>query len=290
MRRLTLTLLIPLLLIGARAEAYFDRIEIGAKGLALGGAYAAGVDDVSAAWWNPGALGTLPRTELMLTHSRPYVVPGLAANSILAGMRAAGGGAAFSWHRMGLDGALSEDLIGLSFGRWVYRDNSRTVHFGGTAKLAVLAIDDEAGLRGYGSKTKLAGDLGVLWEEGAKVRVGAVLRHLGEPTFDFIGNDGGSKLPGGLDLAVAYHWRPESTIHFGRSDMGGTISWNYAGEIWFYEVFAIRAGIYNEEFSGGFGLRSKNWAMDASFLTHQDLGNTYRASLHLFLPEKGTGR
>ncbi len=291
MKRLILVLtVLPLLAVAHPARAYFNRIEIGARGLALGSAYAAGVDDVSAAWWNPGALGVLPNTQLLLTHSRPYLVSGLAANSILVGMRGFEGGAALSWHRMGLDGALSEDLIGLSFGRWVYKDNSRTVHFGGTAKIAVLGVDDNAGLRKYGSQTKMTGDLGVLWQEGQSVRLGAVVRHIGEPEFDLVGNDGGSKLPGGFDLAVSYRWRPESTIHFARREFGGRVSWDYAGEIWFYDVFAIRAGIFDEEFSGGFGIRSEKWAVDASFLTHEELGNTYQGSLHLFLPGEGTGR
>ena len=97
-------------------------------------------------------------------------------------------------------------------------------------------------------------------------------------------------MPGGLEVSGSYRWRPESTIMLSRSELGGQVAWNYAGEIWFYDVFAVRAGIFNEEFSGGIGVKGGNWEIDAAFLTHSQLGNTYRASLKLSLPEKGAPR
>lgn len=290
-RALVLTLLAALTA-AVPSEAYFERVEVDARGLALAGALGAATDDVGAAQWNPGALSILSRRQGIFTYSRPYVVQDLTSGSVVAGAPVLGGGAALSWHRLALEGVVSEDLIGLSYGRWVYRDNNRTLHLGATGKLAAVSFDSRAGADGrdFGSKSKFTGDLGLLWQEHANWRFAAVLRNIGEPSFNFVGESGGDTMPGGLEVSGSYRWRPESTIMLSRTELGGQVGWNYAGEIWFYDVFAVRAGIFNEEFSGGIGVKGGNWEIDAAFLTHSQLGNTYRASLKLSLPEKGAPR
>ncbi len=52
--------------VGVRA-AEFLTIPVGARGIALGSAYAAVADDISAIWWNPAGLGFLEKRELMVT-------------------------------------------------------------------------------------------------------------------------------------------------------------------------------------------------------------------------------
>jgi len=278
------------------AAAYFDRIEIGARGLALAGAYQAAAQDVSAAYWNPAGLSLMERPQVLFTYSRPYMVGGLVGSSAVGGipLRFTDGAAAVTWHRMGLDGVVSENLIGLSYGRWIYRDDNRVIHAGGTIDAAIVSYDSGANYnevtgdpgRDFGSQTKVTGDLGVLWQERSRLRLGAVLRHLGSPEFHFVGEGGGTPMPSGLELSAAYQWRPESQIMFSRSDVGDHAAYNYAGEIWFYDVFAVRAGIYDTEFSGGIGIKGRSWEVDTAFLTHKALGNTYRASLHFILPGK----
>jgi hypothetical protein len=279
------------------ATAYFDRIEIGARGLALAGAYQAATRDVSSAYWNPAGLSLTEQPQVLFTYSRPYMVGGLISSSAVGGipLRFTDGAAALTWHRLGLDGVVSENLIGLSYGRWIYRDNERTIHVGGTVEAAIVSYDSQANYnqltgdrgRDFGSQSKLTGNVGILWQERSRVRFGAVLRHLGSPEFHFIEHGTGTPMPSGLELSVAYQWRPESQIMFSRSDVGDHVTYNYAGEIWFYDVFAVRAGVDDTEFSGGIGIKGRTWEVDTAFLTHKALGNTYRASLHFILPEKG---
>jgi hypothetical protein len=272
----------------AARGGFFERVDIGGRPLALAEAAGASLEDVSAAYWNAAGLSLLPRGEILFTHSRPYVVEGLSGNALALGLpvRALEGGASLYWHRLAVDGVVAENLFGLSAGRWVYRDNRRTLHAGVTAKVAQVAFDEDAGLRDFGSQTRVTGDLSLLLEEGASWRFGAVWRNLGEPDFDFVsqGDEGGADLQGGLVLSTSYRWRPEAGLHLSRAEVGGEAAWNYAGEIWFYEVFAIRAGIHDEEFSGGLGLKGRGWEVDAAFLTDKQLGNSYRASLLLFRP------
>ncbi len=51
---------------GVRA-AEFLTIPIGARGIAMGSAYSAVADDISAIWWNPAGLGFLQQSEVMMT-------------------------------------------------------------------------------------------------------------------------------------------------------------------------------------------------------------------------------
>lgn len=52
--------------VGVRA-AEFLTIPVGARGIGMGSAYTATVDDISAVWWNPAGLGFLQNKEVMLT-------------------------------------------------------------------------------------------------------------------------------------------------------------------------------------------------------------------------------
>ena len=47
----------------------FLKIEVGAKAIAMGGAFVSKANDVSALYWNPGALSKLPTSGAMITHT-----------------------------------------------------------------------------------------------------------------------------------------------------------------------------------------------------------------------------
>ncbi|MFC1545051.1 PorV/PorQ family protein, partial [Gemmatimonadota bacterium] len=52
--------------VGVRA-AEFLTIPVGARGIGMGGACSAVLDDISAIWWNPAGLGLMSQREVMLT-------------------------------------------------------------------------------------------------------------------------------------------------------------------------------------------------------------------------------
>ena len=52
--------------VGVRA-AEFLTIPVGARGIGMGSAYSAVVDDISSIWWNPAGLGFLQQPEVMVT-------------------------------------------------------------------------------------------------------------------------------------------------------------------------------------------------------------------------------
>ncbi|HGY57113.1 MAG TPA: PorV/PorQ family protein [Caldithrix abyssi] len=62
------------------SAATFLRVPVGARAVAMGGAFVAQSNDVSALFWNPGGLARIDRYELLVDHS-PWL-PGLSFNYI----------------------------------------------------------------------------------------------------------------------------------------------------------------------------------------------------------------
>lgn len=267
-----LTMLACIVVAAPPARAYFERVDTSSRALAFGDAYVALSTDVAATTWNPAGLALVRQKELQASVSRPYFVPDLLSNSIVLGGSFDAGGWGLAWHRLGNE-FIAENLWFASYGRWLYRDDFATLHAGGALKIAHVSVDAAPDQPDYGSITRLTGDIGILAQTRTGWNLGAVLRNLGEPEIEFVDGGGGTVLDADLDLGVAYGWRPESTVSAGWTSSGRTRdAFRVGGEIWFYDVFAVRAGILGTEFSGGFGLDTGRWQLDSSFVTHQQLG------------------
>lgn len=277
---------IVLAAIPASAYAYFERFEASSRALAFGDAYVALATDASAAAWNPAGLALLGRREVQLTVSRPYFVPDLLSSSAIVAAPLWGGTAGAGWHRIGND-FIAENQWLLSYGRWVYRDDRGTAFLGATLKLGHVGVDAGPLQPDYGGSATASLDLGAFHALRNGVTAGAVLRNVNEPDIEFVDGDGATPWERGFDLGVAYRWRPESTVSAGwTSDGRSRDAWRAGGEIWFYDVFAVRAGVLGTEFAGGFGLKTARWQVDSGFVTHAQLGISGR--LTLVVPFGGT--
>jgi hypothetical protein len=265
--------------LAAPAHAFFERVDASSRALAFGEAYVALATDASGVAWNPAALAALGRREVPLAVATPYFVPDLLGNAAFVAMPAWGGGAGIGWHRLGNE-FLAENVWFLSYGRWVYRDDRSTMFLGGTLKVGHVSVSAGAGEPDYGGATSYTGDVGAFYAGPRGFTAGAVLRNLGEPEIDLVDGGGATPWTSGLDAGVAYRWRPESTISGGwTSDGRSRDAWRAGGEIWFYDVFAVRAGVLGTEFAGGFGLKTNRWQIDSGFVTHSQLGLSGRLSL-----------
>ncbi|SVD08055.1 uncharacterized protein METZ01_LOCUS360909, partial [marine metagenome] len=94
---------------GARAASgyagEFLAVGAGARGLALGGAYVALVDDATSGYWNPAALATGPGRQAHFMHAERY--SGLVDQDFVAvvgGSQFMFDGVALSLLRLGVDG------------------------------------------------------------------------------------------------------------------------------------------------------------------------------------------
>jgi hypothetical protein len=128
-------------------------------------------------------------------------------------------------------------------------------------------------------------------------------RDLLQPTYRFVTGSGGGRVPFRQELSAALHWNRESTLTGGWAQTArGETSLNIGLEILFYDVLAIRSGLFNLspiyqangnpekfQFTGGFGIFHKGYRVDATAFSNHDLGASYRVTLLVPLA-RGAGR
>lgn len=275
------------LLLPKNAEAYFERLEAGARGTAMGGAYAAMANDASCTYWNPAALVTVPQSEFLFMFAKPYVVSNLYSSfaSFVWARDAASLG--ISWHHTGVSDVVSEDLITIGVARDLLGPGRNyALAVGGNLKLAAVgyAATPQAD---YGRQTKVTGDLSVLANVTRSFALGYVMRNLVEPSFDFVGGGGDTPLRRTHDLGTAYFWHRSSTCALAATrDARGEWMLRAGAEVWFYDVFSLRTGFSSGEFSGGAGLRASRYLVDLAFVTHAELGISYEVSVRVPFGER----
>lgn len=286
-RALGLSVLCAPLFAAAPASAYFERLEVGARAIAMGGAFAAVADDASAVYWNPAGLPSVREPRLLLMHYRPFVVEGLSTN-FGALVVPIGESAVWSaWSHTGLSGVVSEDMVYLGAGRRFDPMVGPSFSLGVSAKLARVAFErqfesDADGPVDFGSQTRLAGDFGLTVRLTERLAAGYVVRNVGAPLFDFVPGNGGTRLSTVEEGGLAFRWNPASTVAAAvvRGAEGDPVP-AVGAEILFFDVFALRAGAADFEFYGGVGIQSNGWYVDTAVLTHKTLGISYMVSIEV---------
>lgn len=283
------------------ASAYFEEVQVGARGLALGSGAIATVTDGSAYYWNPAGLSGLRRGEGMVDYAKPYGLGDVNAGALVIAAPYAGAGWALAWHHLGLTDTYSEDLLSASVGRRIKRFGAghelaagATFKFG-RASFQPFADPSSGQSIDYGTVSKGSFDAGLRWTTPWNVDFAYVSRDLLEPRYEFVTGTGGQLLVARQELAAAFRWNRESTITLGWSQLDSRRTSLSAGlEVLFYDVFAIRSSIANLsrvydsyaspnelQFNGGFGIFHKNYFVDATASTNRDLGASYRVSLRV---------
>ena len=265
-----------------RSAAYFERFQAGARATSMGGAYAAVADDASATYWNPAALVTLPRGEVLFMYARPFVVSNLQAGYAALSLTRGGFSYGLSWHHTGVSETISENMISFAIARDLLPPGSRyAVAAGATLKLAHVGYP-VSGEQDYGREFRVTGDLGLLVNPTRKLALSYVARNLNQPSFDFVDGGGGTCIRRTHDVGFAYRWHPASTLALTLNrDARGDWAMHAGTEVWFYDVFGLRTGFSSGEFSGGAGLRTNHYLIDVAFVTHAELGVSYEVSLRV---------
>jgi hypothetical protein len=132
----------------------------------------------------------------------------------------------------------------------------------------------------YGAETKLALDCGAILDLRDDLRVGAIVRNVGEPEFDFVAGSGGTRVEAEVEGSLTYFWNEASLVSAGLAkNRRGDLSPAIGGDVLFFDVFALRSGLFDYEFWGGFGILTRTWLLDTGFATHKTLGVSYMASV-----------
>ncbi len=281
-----LVVLIAALALATAASANFVEIETGARAMGMGGAFVAVADDVTALHWNPAGLAALDRIQVFGMRTSVYGVDAISEDSAIAGWGTGRRGVALGWARTGAKDLYNEDTIVLGAG-------AATPIEGLRAGLAVKRLSvDAPGYDYYNDPNfntdgdaAFAADIGCLYRRPTW-SAGAVVRNIGEPELQLIETTettdpiytelrvGGSYTFREVMLMSA-EWRvPREAPAF----YDEKASLNLGTEIWFYDAFALRAGMNRDRITAGLGLKSKNLLIDVALLSERRIGSLYRLS------------
>lgn len=294
MLRLTLGTAVALLLLFGVASGNFLETEVGARAMGMGGAFMAVADDVTALHWNPAGLAGLDGIQIFGMRTSVYSVDGLTEDSVLASYGQGSRGYGLGWMRTGADDPELDEVL--------YNEDTLLAGFGTETPIEHLSAGvtvkrysiDAPGYEpgndpGYtsGGDDAYAGDIGCLYRRG-RWSVGATVRNIGEPKLQLISTTaeedldpivselrlGGSYLFREVML-MAVEWRAPREVP-GYYENQYTI--NLGTEVWFYDAFALRAGMNRDRITAGLGVKTKHVRLDVALLSERRIGSLYRLS------------
>mgnify|MGYP006177424951 CR=1 FL=1 len=253
----------------------FIGMNSGARSLSMGNAFVALSDESTAIFYNPAGLAKVNEFDLIASRENLYGVSDLYNDMIAISFPTSFFRTGLAAQQISLIDTYSEQIFYLSIAG-IIRPKNIPIRFGGSVKYESVKVENYQGAK---SPANLDLDFGLLIDITENIFLGYSVKNLLEPEFEFISSSDG------LDkkhmIGLCYNWR--SSVNF-LADYIWTSTdsqWNLGSEIWFFDVFAARLGMYNEKLTAGFGLKTKNWSVDSAVLTHEQLGSTYRISLGL---------
>ncbi|MBN2564574.1 MAG: hypothetical protein JXB46_02570 [Candidatus Eisenbacteria bacterium] len=286
MLRTALIATLVLLLVSGVVHANFLEVELGARAMGMGGAFVAVADDATALHWNPAGLSNLNGFQAFGMRTSVYSVEGLSEDAAIASYGTSEQGFGLGWMRTGARDLYNEDTMVAGYGRQTPIDG---LSLGASIKR--LSID-APGYEYYNDPAfdadgddAYTGDIGALYRRG-NWRVGATIRNIGEPELQLLSTTsdpdpvvseirlGGSYLFREVMLMTAEIRTPRDVPEYYESR--NTI--NIGTEVWFYDAFALRAGMNRDRITAGLGIRTKHVEVDVALLSERRIGSLYRLS------------
>ena len=273
------------------ARADFVDQEVGARGQSMGGAFSAMNGDPSHIFWNPAAIIS-GEYKIQVEGMRTSLydgVDGLSEDFIgvlfcPTPRLALGAG----WTRTGLAELYHEDVMagGIAFDLIAGK-----LSLGATALIYGIdapgyeALNDPNYL---GGQWETSASAGMLLRLGSGWRFGASFENLLTPTIQLISTSTDVAPIGGRQrLSTAYLlqdivWLTGELRHHEIPEyVDDEWTFHIGAEAWFEGVLALRGGVDDGDLTAGIGLAVSVLRLDLSLITHERLGNSYRASANL---------
>ncbi len=270
------------------AQADFVDPQVGARALSMGGAFVAVTGDPASLFWNPAAIIAPQRVQLSGMRTSVYDgVDGLSEDFLGATFQARKGLAVGAgWSRTGLKDVYHEDLLTAAAALALLRGRlvvGGSVLFYGVAAPGYEALNDPNYL---GAQWKLSFSTGVVVHVLDNFDLGASAENLVRPEIRLISTTArATQIGGRRRLGATYLLQKVVRIsgELRHNDIPEYVdqAWtlHVGAESWFNNVVAVRAGVDDGALTAGAGLLVKKVRTDVGLMTHERLGNTYRATI-----------
>lgn len=266
-------------------QAGFEDVAVGARPLALGGAFVAIADDANAIYWNPAGLAQMEGIRVMGTRAWLYNAPDfhvdyLAFKAPDFGFASLG----FGWLNTALKDVQSENTFILSLAR----KGPGPLNLGVNLKHFRL---DAPGYERYndpayqGAQSAWGVDLGTLMRFRRNFTFGLSARNLNEPELKMLSTTTDPNIISRrFHMGTAYLFR--ETVYLtadlvSRTGDFGDFRFHAGGEIWFFKAYAVRVGTSQNRQSVGAGVKAERWKADFALVNHQRMDNSYRLTIGL---------
>lgn len=255
-----------------RAHAYFEGALLSSRTASLGGTFVALADDPSAVVDNPAGLSGIRPPSLLATYQRPYGVDGLDESFVALSIRAPGFTAGVGWFHRGLEGALTENRVTIA----IARDLKRTSE---DASLSIGAGVDVDAVSAYesidGNDTAIAFGAGVLLRPFAFIGLGYNIRNINQPSIDLVAGGGDTPLVRSQAVGLSYYWQDRLTVSAELFEQASEWSSRGGVELKLGPHVVLRGGLDAARACAGVGLLWRGVGLDAGFLSHESLGESY---------------
>lgn len=265
----------------AEERGAFPNIGVGARSLAMGGAFVAIADSPDALYWNPAGANQLVNREISSMHTDLF---GMSINYNWLGIVQPIGNWTIGFGYSGLDASQA-------FGDFPYKEESYLFTFSGINYIAGQRL--AWGLNGKFNSLKGGSslvnssqqgfglDLGLIWQR-RPVSVGIVVRDFVTKLSGTFEEDGmkqpiETKLTPDVALGLAYR-RGKATWALDVGEVTESPTLHLGVEYHVNNAVSVRCGYSNGSFAGGLGVASGNWIVDYAYNTHQ-AGDAQRFSL-----------
>lgn len=290
---------------------------VGSRALAMGSAYVAVANDVTAGYWNPAGLTEAEGFQAQFMHSQQFISS--IQYDYLGVSRKFNNGSTigFSILRLGVDNIADSRnaLVGESLKNG-YLDYSKITYFNTADYAFILSYANQYSTDfSYGANIKLIyrdysveSALGIGFDIGAKYRIlpgffaGLMLRDITTTmmawstdekefitpsvrpgvSYRYLFDGIGLYLQPSFDMNIMLENRRQSA-QFNLGPVSADTFWGM--EVGYREVVFLRVGYDDlERFNGGIGLSITRFGIDYSYTNYdQELGNVHRISFHLKL-------
>ena len=255
--------------------ANFIGMNNGARPLAMGNAFVALSDEATAIFSNPAGLARINQYYLRGSHQSLFGLSDLSNDMIAISFPTPHFRTGIAIQQITLVDIYSEQIFYLSTAG-IIKPKNIPIRFGASLKYESAKVNNYDNAK---SPYNYDLDLGVLVDLTENIFLGYSIKNLLNPRFQFISE--GDKLVRKHTTGICYNWLHSVNFLADYVWTKNNSQWNLGSEMWFYDIFAARLGMFNERLTAGFGLKTNNWSIDGAVIAHEKLGSTYRISIGL---------